>query len=117
MTDIIMDFLNNNDDTGGKKRKQSQFDTGLAGVSRSQTVQATAEKKLVNGRFRKTIYVTPEADTYISEIAQNEGVGLMDLYEWLISIGLSEYDDGKRPRKLEQATIRQAVKPEHWTGG
>lgn len=75
-------------------------------ISHNEAQRATTTRAQRAGQYtRKTITLKPEQIQYIAEIAEQNQVGILAMYRWLIDQGLESFEAGARPEP--------ANKPDH----
>lgn len=62
------------------------------------------------GRIRKTIFLDPVTIDEIEATVNAEGYGKMDFYEWLILMGLQQFENGVRPQTEGRPTLKTRIK-------
>ena len=98
-----------------RKSRKPSFDDPLEAVS-SQQINRATESKGMAGRFkRKTFLIYPQQLDYLYQIAEAEGMGVMETHRWLMDVALKAYDEGTRP-EVETKTVRVRAKMKHWSG-
>ena len=64
------------------------------------------------GRIRKTIFLDPITIDEIERLAAEEGYGKMDFYEWLLLMGLQQFDRGIRPTVEDNPVVKARIRIE-----
>ena len=98
----------------GQKQSGKRFDSPADRLSASQVAEVTQNKSRAGRYMRKTLTLPPEQIHYISELADQEQIGLLEFYRWLIDVGLQAYEEGARP-EVESKTVRGEAKKKHRT--
>ncbi|MCI0728574.1 MAG: hypothetical protein L0332_17895 [Chloroflexi bacterium] len=119
--DSLNDLFNELDDaekaTKGKKRPAGKssfrFDSPLAEMPADQAAKAVKSGSRVGQYRRRTIVLPPEQDDYVGQIAQQEGMGKLAMYRWLLDCALSHYEEGQRPEK--EVVSKATPKMRHWS--
>ena len=98
--------------TQPSRKKKDLFDNPLEQIrlGRQKASRVAGRKTDGSGRIRKTIFLDPIAIDEIEKVAASEGFGKMDFYEWLILIGLQQFDEGVRPEVESQPIIKSRIK-------
>ena len=100
--------------TPSKVKKGELFDNPLGDVTAQEIAKVTQEKSMAGQYKRKTISLPPEQVRYINQIAKKEGLGVLEVYRWLIDLAISHYEAGERPEE-EAKVERITAKKSHWT--
>jgi hypothetical protein len=98
---------------GGKK---PDFANPTRSMGRGTVQRARGGKDTTKaGQYmRKTITLLPEQVDYIKELAEQDDVGILAFYRWLVDQGLLAYERGERP--TPEREVAQDVRLKHWTG-
>ena len=96
------------------KKKKNLFDNPLEQTrsGRQKASKVAGRKTDASGRVRKTIFLDPMTIDEIEVFAASEGYGKMDFYEWLILMGLQQFDKGIRPEVEGQPVVKTRIKIE-----
>lgn len=97
------------------KKKKSAFDDPLDTLSPKQIGRATKTKGMAGQYKRKTFLIHPGQLDYLYQIAEEQGMGVMETHRWLIDLAFEQYDGGARP-EVEMKTVRVHAKRKHWSG-
>ena len=94
------------------RKKKDLFDNPLeqTRLGRQKASRVAGRKTDGSGRIRKTIFLDPVTIDEIEGAAASEGFGKMDFYEWLILMGLQQFDDGVRPEVEGQPIVKARIK-------
>lgn len=94
------------------KKKKGLFDNPLEQTrsGRRKAAKVAGRKTDAAGRIRKTIFLDPVTIDEIEELAASEGYGKMDFYEWLILVGLQQFDKGLRPEVEDEPVVISKIK-------
>ncbi len=94
------------------KKKKDLFDNPLeqTRAGRQKASKVAGRKTDASGRVRKTIFLDPITINEIEDLAASEGYGKMDFYEWLILMGVQQFDKGVRPEVEGQPIVRSRIK-------
>lgn len=94
------------------KKKKNLFDNPLEQTrsGRQKASKVAGRNTDAAGRIRKTIFLDPVTIDEIDSTAVEEGYGKMDFYEWLVLIGLQQFDKGIRPEVEGQPVVKTRIK-------
>lgn len=94
------------------KKKKELFENPLEQTrsGRQKAAKVAGRNTDAAGRIRKTIYLAPVTIDEIEEMAAEEGYGKMDFYEWLILMGLQQFDKGVRPQVEGEPVVKARIK-------
>jgi hypothetical protein len=94
------------------KNKRELFDNPLEHTrsGRQKASKVAGRNTDATGRVRKTIFLDPTTINEIEDLVATEGYGKMDFYEWLILIGLQQFDTGLRPEVEGQPVVKARIK-------
>lgn len=98
--------------TPSPKKKKNLFDNPLEQTrsGRQKASKVAGRNTDAAGRVRKTIFLDPVTIDEIEAMAAEEGYGKMDFYEWLVLMGLQQFDSGVRPEVEGQPTVKARIK-------
>lgn len=98
--------------TQPSRKKKDLFDNPLeqTRLGRQKASRVAGRKTDGSGRIRKTIFLDPVTIDEIEGSAASEGFGKMDFYEWLILMGMQQFDEGVRPEVESQPIIKSRIK-------
>ena len=103
-------------EAGGTKRsghKKDLFENPLQTSSASQrAAKVTGRKTDAAGRVRKTIFLEPTTINVIEDLASAEGYTKMDFYEWLVLMGMEQFEEGVRPEIERRQVVKGRIKIE-----
>jgi hypothetical protein len=114
----LLDELDEAEKTTKRPKRPSsksgfRFDSPLSSMAADRAVKAVKSGSRVGQYIRRTITVPPEQDAYIGELAEQEGMGKLAMYRWLLDYALSRYEAGVRPEK--EVVEKAKAKMKHWT--
>jgi len=94
------------------RKKKGFFDNPLEQTrsGRRKASKVAGRKTDASGRIRKTIFLTPITMDEIENLAAAEGYGKMDFYEWLVLVGLQQFDQGMRPEVEDQPVVKARIR-------
>lgn len=94
------------------RRKKELFENPLEQTrsGRQKASKVAGRKTDAAGRVRKTIFLDPTTIDEIEALSDSGGYGKMDFYEWLILIGLQQFDRGLRPEIEDAPVVRARIK-------
>jgi hypothetical protein len=95
-------------------KRTKTFDSPTERLSARQVAEVTQSKSLAGKYMRKTLTLPPEQIHYINKMAEQEDIGLLEFYRWLIDLGLQAYENGARP-EVRSKTVRGEARKEHWS--
>ncbi|MCB0000261.1 MAG: hypothetical protein KDE56_31065 [Anaerolineales bacterium] len=98
--------------TPSPKNKKSLFHNPLEQTSlgRQKAAKVAGRNTDAAGRIRKTIFLDPITIDEIDRLAAEEGYGKMDFYEWLILMGLQQFDGGVRPTVEDNPVVKARIR-------
>jgi hypothetical protein len=93
------------------RKKKDLFDNPLEQTrsGRKKAAKVAGRKTDAMGRIRKTIYMDPATIGDIEAIADSEGYGKMDFYEWLLLMGLQQFEQGVRPEIEDKPVVKSRI--------
>ena len=92
--------------TRSRRRKSELFDSPTPSRQAAAAAKGKKNTAYVGQYKRQTILIPPSMDEHIREIAEVHGVGLMELYRWLLDAGISAHAEGELERSLiERRTV------------
>lgn len=96
------------------KKKKNLFDNPLEQTrsGRQKASKVAGRNTDAAGRVRKTIFLDPVTINEIEALAADEGYGKMDFYEWLVLVGLQQFDAGVRPEVEDEPVVKARIKIE-----
>lgn len=96
------------------KKKKNLFDNPLEQTrsGRQKASKVAGRNTDAAGRVRKTIFLDPMTIDEIEAVAAEEGYGKMDFYEWLVLMGMEQFDKGVRPEVEGQPVVKSRIKIE-----
>ena len=96
------------------KKKKNRFDNPLEQTrsGRQKASKVAGRNTDAAGRIRKTIFLDPVTIDEIEAVAAEEGYGKMDFYEWLVLMGMEQFDRGVRPEVEGQPVVKSRIKIE-----
>lgn len=96
------------------RNKKPTFDNPLEQTrsGRRKASRVAGRSTDATGRVRKTIFLDPATIDEIDGLAEAEGYGKMDFYEWLVLMGLQQFDSGIRPQVLDEPVVKSKIKIE-----
>lgn len=97
------------------QKKKTTFEDPLDALSPKQISRATKTKGMAGQYKRKTFLIHPGQLEYLYQIAEEQGMGVMETHRWLIDVAFEQYDQGVRP-EVEVKTVRVQAKRKHWSG-
>ncbi|MCA9935855.1 MAG: hypothetical protein KC415_18095 [Anaerolineales bacterium] len=94
------------------RKKRGAFDNVLEQTrsGRRKAAKVAGRKIDAAGRIRKTIFLDPATIDEIEDLAAAEGYGKMDFYEWLVLVGLQQFDKGIRPEVEDEPVVVSKIK-------
>ena len=94
------------------KNKKDFFDNPLEQTrsGRQKASKVAGRKTDASGRVRKTIFLDPVTIDEIENLASSGGYGKMDFYEWLVLMGLQQYDEGVRPEVEGKPVVKTRIR-------
>jgi hypothetical protein len=94
------------------KKKKDSFDNPLEQTQsgRQKAAKVAGRKTDAAGRIRKTIFLDPITIDEIENLAGSGGYGKMDFYEWLVLMGLQQFDEGVRPEVEGQPIVKTRIR-------
>jgi hypothetical protein len=94
------------------RKKKGSFDNALEQTpsGRRKASKVAGRKTDASGRVRKTIFLDPVTIDEIEDLAAAEGYGKMDFYEWLMLMGLQQFDRGIRPEVEDEPIVKTKIK-------
>lgn len=95
-----------------QKKKKALFDNPLEQTrsGRQKASKVAGRNTDAAGRIRKTIFLDPVTIDEIEAAAAEEGYGKMDFYEWLVLMGMQQFDKGIRPEVEGQPVVKSRIK-------
>lgn len=96
------------------KNKKNLFNNPLeqTRLGRQKAAKVAGRNSDAAGRIRKTIFLDPVTIDEIDRLGAEEGYGKMDFYEWLILMGLQQFDKGVRPAVEDAPVVRARIRIE-----
>ena len=96
------------------RKKKGSFDNPLEQThsGRQKASKVAGRKTDASGRVRKTIFLDPVTIAEIERIVTSDGYGKMDFYEWLVLMGLQQFDRGIRPEVEDEPIVKSKIKIE-----
>lgn len=93
------------------KKKKNLFDNPLEQTrsGRQKASKVAGRNTDASGRVRKTIFLDPVTINEIEALAADEGYGKMDFYEWLVLMGLQQFDAGVRPEVEDEPVVKARI--------
>jgi len=93
------------------RKKKGVFDNPLEQTQsgRRKASKVAGRKTDASGRIRKTIFLAPLTINQIENLAATEGYGKMDFYEWLVLVGVQQFDQGVRPEVEEPPVVKARI--------
>lgn len=94
------------------KKKKELFDNPLEQTrsGRQKASKVAGRNTDAAGRIRKTIFLDPLTIDEIEAVALEGGYSKMDFYEWLVLMGLQQFDSGIRPKVESQPVVKARIK-------
>lgn len=94
------------------KKKKELFDNPLEQTrsGRQKASKVAGRNTDAAGRIRKTIFLDPVTIDGIEAAALEGGYSKMDFYEWLVLMGLQQFDKGIRPKVEGQPVVKARIK-------
>ncbi|RMG94934.1 MAG: hypothetical protein D6706_13000 [Chloroflexi bacterium] len=94
------------------RKKKAAFDNPLEQTrsGRRKAARVAGRKTDAAGRIRKTIFLDPVTIDEIEAIAEAEGYRKMDFYEWLVLVGLQQFDRGMRPQVVDEPVVKARIR-------
>ena len=94
------------------KKKKDLFENPLEQTrsGRQKASKIAGRKTDALGRVRKTIYLDPTTIDNIETQIDAEGYGKMDFYEWLMLMGLQQFENGVRPEIEDRPVVKARIK-------
>lgn len=94
------------------KKKKELFDNPLEQTrsGRQKASKVAGRKTDALGRVRKTIYLDPTTLDDIEALVESEGYGKMDFFEWLILMGIQQFEKGVRPEIEDKPVVKARIK-------
>jgi len=94
------------------RKKKELFENPLEQTrsGRQKASKVAGRKTDAAGRVRKTIFLDPTTIDEIEALSDSNGYGKMDFYEWLVLIGLQQFDRGLRPEVEDEPVVRARIK-------
>ena len=86
-----------------RRRKSELFDNPTPSRKAASAAKGKKNTAYVGQYKRQTVLIHPSMDDHIREIAKAHGVGLMELYRWLLDAGIAAQQRGD----LEQALVER----------
>lgn len=99
-------------DIPSRPPKKKEFDNPLEQTStgRRKAAKVTGLNTDATGRVRKTIFLEPTTINEIEDVASEHGYSKMDFYEWLILVGMQQFDQGTRPEVEGRPVTKSKIK-------
>ncbi len=97
-----------------RSRRSSRFNAPTDNLSKRDVRRASTKRVMIGQYQRKTITLPPEQVDYIKELAEQEGVGILEFYRWMIDTALMLYEEGERPQVSYREVRGEAAKG-HWS--
>ncbi|MFO7684105.1 MAG: hypothetical protein R6X34_29075 [Chloroflexota bacterium] len=96
------------------RKKKDLFENPLEQTrsGRQKASKVAGRQTDASGRIRKTIFLDPTTIDEIEALSDAKGYGKMDFYEWLILMGLQQFDKGVRPEVEDEPVVRAKIKIE-----
>ncbi len=94
------------------RKKKGLFENPLEQTrsGRQKASKVAGRKTDATGRVRKTIFLDPTTIDEIDTLSDAHGYGKMDFYEWLILIGLQQFDKGVRPEVENEPVVKAKIR-------
>ncbi len=94
------------------KKKKDLFENPLEQTrsGRQKASKVAGRNTDASGRVRKTIFLDPLTIREIEDLAATGGYGKMDFYEWLVLMGLQQFDEGVRPEVEGQPVVKTKIR-------
>ena len=100
---------------GPEEGKSQRRQSSATGAVDAGTVQRVVRPDTTRaGQYkRKTITLLPGQIQYIDHFAEENGLGILATYRWLVDLGLQAYEAGRRP--VQVGKVAFDVELEHPT--
>lgn len=96
---------------GKSHRRQSSATTAVDAGTVQRVVRPDTTRA---GQYkRKTITLLPGQIQYVDQLAEENGLGILAMYRWLVDLGLQAYEEGRRP--VQVGKVAFDVELEHPT--
>lgn len=101
-------------DAPARPPRKKEFDNPLeqTPTGRRKAARVTGLNTDAAGRVRKTIFLDPTTINEIEDIVSEAGYSKMDFYEWLILVGMQQFDRGIRPEVEGRPVTKTRIKIE-----
>ncbi len=94
------------------RKKKELFENPLEQTrsGRQKASKVAGRKTDAAGRVRKTIFLDTTTIDEIEALSDSHGYGKMDFYEWLVLIGLQQFDKGVRPEVEDEPVVKAKIR-------